>query len=78
MIVFYFQSEVMIAQLRADIQEYSARNEQMLIDINTIQKVAADNEASYIAQLSNMTQELGDKSRQIEVAIYYHCNWKVR
>ncbi|XP_044746115.1 ribosome-binding protein 1 [Coccinella septempunctata] len=60
------ESEVMIAQLRADIQEYSARNEQMLIDINTIQKVAADNEASYIAQLSNMTQELGEKSRQLE------------
>ncbi|XP_045461094.1 kinectin isoform X2 [Harmonia axyridis] len=60
------ESEVMIAQLRADVQEYSARNEQMVIDINTIQKVAAENESSYIAQLSSMTQELGEKSRLLE------------
>ncbi|KAL3288432.1 hypothetical protein HHI36_002878 [Cryptolaemus montrouzieri] len=60
------ESEVIIAQLRADIQEYSARNEQLLIDINHIQKVAADNEASYVAQLNNITQELTEKSRQLE------------
>ncbi|KAK9886644.1 hypothetical protein WA026_017565 [Henosepilachna vigintioctopunctata] len=56
------ESEVMIAQLRADVQELSTRNEQLMMDLNNIMKEASSN----VDQMNGMTQEICDKSRQVE------------
>lgn len=69
------ETEVMIPQLRNQIQELSARNEQLLIDITHIQKIGAESEQSYINQLNNFTKELDQKNRQLEELLREKANY---